>query len=131
MRATFAGPGVFTAHVPLPARNLFVLSVATNVALHKKIQNLYIGLQAGDTRHKEATAQFLIPLRDVLAALGVTLYTPYLELSKAQVIARGRNMGVPYPLTYSCLLGHTSPCGRCAQCLARTAALTQSSSDKV
>ncbi len=118
-----APPGAWRPHVPLPARNLLAVSVAANYALALKARGVLVGLQRDDRGHREGAQPFIAALADTLAALGLELETPYRNLSKAGVVARGRALGVDYAATYSCLLGRRVPCGRCPQCRSRAQAL--------
>ncbi len=118
-----APPGAWKPHVPLAARNLLAVSLAANQALALRARGVLLGLQRDDREHREGAPPFVTALADALAALGLELETPYRALSKAEVVARGRTLGVDYTATYSCLLGRCVPCGRCPQCRARALAL--------
>ncbi len=118
-----APPGAWKPHVPLPARNLLAVSLAANQALALKARGVLLGLQRDDQEHREGAPPFIAALADTLAALGLAFETPYRDLSKAEVVARGRALGVDYAATYSCLLGRRAPCGRCPQCRSRAQAL--------
>jgi 7-cyano-7-deazaguanine synthase len=55
---------------------------------------------------------------------GLRIHTPLIDLTKAQIIARGQALGVDYSLTFSCYdpdprTGRA--CGRCDSCLLRAA----------
>ena len=54
---------------------------------------------------------------------GITLLAPYTDLTKAEIALRGLRLGVDYDHTYSCYRGTPEPCGRCATCRERAAAL--------
>jgi 7-cyano-7-deazaguanine synthase len=51
----------------------------------------------------------------------LTIHTPLLQLTKAQIIARGLALGVDYALTSSCYDPgpEGKPCGQCDSCLLR------------
>lgn len=116
-------PTALRPHIPFAARNLLAVSIAANWALQTKARRVLLGLQREDQGHPEGRPGFVRPLSECLASLGLRLETPYRHMSKAEVVARGRALGVDYTLTYSCLLGHAAQCGRCSQCRAREAAL--------
>ena len=118
-----APPGPFSPHVPLKARNLLAVAVAANQALALQARAVLLGVQRDDQGHREGAPPFITALTETLAALGLALETPYRELGKGAVVARGRALGVDYTRTYSCLLGRRAPCGRCPQCQARAQAL--------
>jgi 7-cyano-7-deazaguanine synthase len=45
--------------------------------------------------------------------------TPLIHWTKAQIIAHGMKIGVPYHLTTSCYNGHKLACGTCDSCRLR------------
>ena len=118
-----APPGPFRPHIPLDARNLLAVALAANQALALKTHAVLLGVQRDDRGHSEGALPFITALSDTLAALGLTLETPYRDLRKTEVVARGRALGIDYARTYSCLLGRRTPCGHCPQCRARAQAL--------
>lgn len=121
--AELAPPGFLTAHVPMPARNLLAVSLAANWALNRHGKTVFLGLQRDDQTHTEGRPAFVQALTETLAALGLALAAPYQELTKSELVARGKTWGVDYAQTYSCLRGRPVACGRCPQCLARQQAL--------
>lgn len=114
-------------HVPLPHRNLVALSVALSYATQMQAPALYLALNADDAQaYPSASGAFVAAFGALARTLGnVALFTPYADLTKAQVIARGRALGVDYARTYSCLLGYAQHCGHCPQCLKRRAAFAE------
>ena len=49
----------------------------------------------------------------------VTLYTPYINVSKADIVADGAKHDTPFAETWSCYKGGTRHCGRCGTCVER------------
>jgi len=49
----------------------------------------------------------------------VELMRPFIRLTKAQIAARGHELGVDYSQTWSCYLGGTLHCGECGTCVER------------
>ena len=47
---------------------------------------------------------------------------PFVGITKAQVVAKGLELKVPYELTWSCYEGVYTPCGQCGTCRDRAAA---------
>ena len=54
---------------------------------------------------------------------GITLLTPYTNISKADIARKGKQLGVDYSKTWSCYKGGKVHCGRCATCIERKEAL--------
>ena len=57
----------------------------------------------------------------------ITIHTPLIDLTKAQIIKRGIDLGVDYSLTFSCYdpRSNDEPCGHCDSCLLRTEGFRQ------
>jgi 7-cyano-7-deazaguanine synthase len=49
----------------------------------------------------------------------IALLTPFLETSKAGIVAEGARLGVPFAETWSCYKGGALHCGRCGTCVER------------
>ena len=47
---------------------------------------------------------------------------PFVNVSKAEVVRIGLELGVPYELTWSCYEGGEKPCGKCGTCIDRATA---------
>jgi 7-cyano-7-deazaguanine synthase len=108
-------------HVPMPHRNLVAISLGLSYATALGSPRLYLATNREDAAAYPASSYlFLTQFRVLAGILGaVTLATPYIDMSKAQVIARGVALGIDYATTYTCILGYPAHCGRCIQCIAR------------
>lgn len=111
-------------HLPIPHRNLVALSLGLSYATSLGSTRLYLAANAEDAQAYPASSHLFFSQFRVLAGIlgDVFLLTPFIDASKAEVIARGVELGIDYATTYSCMLGHAVHCGRCAQCIARKAA---------
>ena len=127
-------PDVIAGGIPVtyvPARNTIFLSFALGLAEVLGSADVFIGVNAidysgyPDCRPEYVTAfETMANLATRAGVEGVRLriHTPLIELSKAQIITRGRELGVDFGLTFSCydpLPGTARPCGRCDSCLIR------------
>ncbi len=114
----------------VPARNLIFISLAAALAETVGASDIYLGVNAVDySGYPDCRAEFLRSLEATLA-LGTRagaqehkpwrLRAPLVELSKAQIIRLGADLGVPFALTHSCYdpRGERA-CGHCDSCLIR------------
>lgn len=113
----------WVGHVPLPARNLYLWSVAINVALARNAGRIRIGLNADDRRHGPDALATLDAVR-ALAALhgapsGIEIEAPLSDLTKAAILTHPHYRAANWKHAWSCLLGHALHCGQCPQCSAR------------
>lgn len=117
----------------VPARNLTFLSLALGYAEVKGARAIYIGVNAVDysgypdcrpafIRSFETTAN--LATKAGVEGGGFEVRTPLIELTKAQIIKLGAELGVDFSLTHSCydpvfVAGTTLACGRCDSCRIR------------
>ena len=55
----------------------------------------------------------------------LTIEAPFVSLTKADVVKKGLELGVPYELTWSCYAGDDKPCGKCGTCIDRQKAFAE------
>ncbi|QRF24263.1 7-cyano-7-deazaguanine synthase QueC [Alicyclobacillus sp. TC] len=112
----------------VPGRNLLFLSLAASFAEAIEAQAIYIGVNALDySGYPDCRPQFIQAVQKVLdvgtktAVEGapISLQTPLLHLTKAEIIRWGHRLGVPYQLTTSCYEGAEEACGECDSCRLR------------
>jgi 7-cyano-7-deazaguanine synthase len=120
------GDGVPVTYVP--ARNLIFLSLATAYAEVVGAEVISIGVSAVDySGYPDCRPEFIesmtstIQLATKAGASGssIRVETPLIQLSKAQTIHKGMELGVPYQLTTSCYHGDETACGVCDSCRLR------------
>lgn len=103
-------------------RNLVFASAAASIAMQIGASIVAVGVHASDFAYPDCGPQFLESLQSAISlgsAERVSLEAPWLTIKKEEVIAYGKDLGVPYELTWSCYSTGNSPCGRCASCLDR------------
>jgi 7-cyano-7-deazaguanine synthase len=121
------------AEIPItyvPARNTIFLSFALAWAEVLGASDLFLGVNALDySGYPDCRPEYIAAfetLANLATKVGVegsrlTIHTPLIQLTKAQIIQRGLALGVDYGLTTSCY--DPSPegaaCGRCDACLLR------------
>ena len=113
----------------VPNRNAIMLAVAFGAAASAGADAVATAVHGGD--------HFIYPdcRPDFINAFGamqnhaldgvkdVSLYTPFVHVSKADIALEAGRLGVPIDLTWSCYKGHDTHCGRCGTCVERREAL--------
>jgi 7-cyano-7-deazaguanine synthase len=115
----------------VPARNTIFLSFALAWAEVLESSDVFIGVNALDySGYPDCRLEFIAAfekMANLATKAGVEgrqalkIHTPLLALSKAEIIAKGIELGVDYGLTSSCYDPSTAgePCGQCDSCLLR------------
>lgn len=108
--------------VYLPGRNILLLSKAAVYCALNNISRIAVGPLAGNP-FADATPEFFSALADVLS-MGlekpIEIATPFLTLSKVDVINLGVTLNVPWSATISCMNPEQGiHCGRCSKCRER------------
>ncbi|MGZ4682457.1 MAG: 7-cyano-7-deazaguanine synthase QueC [Acidimicrobiales bacterium] len=115
----------------VPARNTIFLSFALALAEVRGANDIFIGVNALDySGYPDCRPEFIAAFATmanlatragVEGSIPLTIHTPLIALTKAEIIERGVSLGVDYALTTSCY--DPSPdglaCGRCDSCLLR------------
>ena len=107
----------------VPFRNGIMLSILAGLAESRDLQQVLIANHFGDHAiYPDCRESFVKPMGEAITAgtsNGVKLVAPYTALTKAEIVARGTRLGVPYGKTYSCYQGGERHCGRCGTCRER------------
>ena len=120
----------------VPARNTVFLSLALGWAEVLDARDIVIGVNALDySGYPDCRPEFIAAFEQLAALATATgvggarfrVHTPLIALTKAQIIARGLELGLDYGLTHSCYDPSASgrPCGRCDSCQLRAAGFAQ------
>jgi 7-cyano-7-deazaguanine synthase len=121
----------------VPARNTVFLSFALAWAETLGAQDIYIGVNALDYSGYPDCRPEYIEAYEKMANLAtragvegtqrLKIHTPLIQLTKAQIIQRGMQLGVDYSLTSSCYdpAPTGAPCGACDSCLLRAKGFTE------
>jgi len=115
----------------VPARNTIFLSFALALAEVRGVGDIYIGVNALDYSGYPDCRPAFIEAFERMANLAtkagvegehaIRIHTPLIDLTKAQIIARGTELGVDYGVTVSCYdpTPDGAACGGCDACLLR------------
>lgn len=117
----------------VPFRNGIMLAVAAGIAESNGLTKLLIASHAGDHSIYPDCRQGFIDAMGRAIQEGtyedISLLAPYSMLSKGQIAAIGKKLGVDYSKTYSCYRGQEKHCGTCGTCVERREALQEAGID--
>jgi 7-cyano-7-deazaguanine synthase len=123
------GQGIPATYVP--ARNTIFLSFALAWAETLRCVDIFIGVNALDySGYPDCRPEYIEAFQrmaNLATRAGVegeqslTIHTPLIRMTKAQIIREGLKLGVDYALTRSCYDPGPAdrPCERCDSCLLR------------
>ena len=114
----------------VPARNTLFLSHALAVAEVISSQDIFIGVNAVDySGYPDCRPEFINAFQTManlatkagVEGKSLTIHTPLIDKSKAEIISMGNNLGVDYALTVSCYQADEQgkACGNCDSCQLR------------
>ncbi len=120
----------------VPARNTIFLSLALGWAEVLGSSDIVIGVNALDySGYPDCRPEFIrafeqlarLATRAGVEGRPLTVHTPLLQLSKAEIIRLGLSLGLDYGLTHSCYdpLPDGASCGRCDSCRLRAAGFAE------
>jgi len=123
-----------SAGIPItyvPARNTIFLAYALAVAEVREAPRIYIGVNAVDySGYPDCRPEFIAAFQSmanlalqktVEGRLKISIETPIIKLTKADIIKRGTELGLDYSLTVSCYDADQDgrACGTCDSCQLR------------
>ncbi len=111
----------------VPARNTIFLSYALAWAEVMDINNIFIGVNAVDySGYPDCRPEYIqsfermanLATKSGVEGTKLTIHTPLIDLSKAEIIKQGNRLNVDYALTISCYQVDEdgSACGVCDSC---------------
>ena len=114
----------------VPARNTIFLSFALAWAEVLGAQDIFLGVNVLDySGYPDCRPEYIAAFQrmaDLATKAGVEgarvrIHTPLIQLTKAQIIRKGRELGVDFELTLSCYDPSPAgePCGHCDACRLR------------
>ncbi|MEM1166644.1 MAG: 7-cyano-7-deazaguanine synthase QueC [Planctomycetota bacterium] len=114
----------------VPARNLVFLSLALGYAEVLGADHLYLGVNAVDySGYPDCRPEFIdafsrtaaLATKAGVEGAPITIHTPLIELTKAEIIRTGADLDVDYALTRSCYAPDDAgrACGVCDSCQIR------------
>ncbi len=115
----------------VPLRNTLFCTLAAAYGETQGIDEIFYGPVKEDFQvYRDCRRPFFDSLEQTLS-LGssydrtVQIHTPWADKTKAEVLRRGYELGVPYELTHTCYRGTRPACGNCDACRERRAAFAE------
>ncbi|WP_432459180.1 MULTISPECIES: 7-cyano-7-deazaguanine synthase QueC [unclassified Agarivorans] len=107
----------------VPNRNMILLSLAIAYAVSIGAKKVFYGAHSGDHAiYPDCRPEFVKKMNDVSLIANyqaVEVISPYLELSKVEILADGLAMKLDYSKTWTCYNGREQACGKCGACQER------------
>jgi 7-cyano-7-deazaguanine synthase len=108
-------------------RNAIFAMVATGVAVAEGAGAVALGIHAGDHAiypdcrppFVEAAEHLAKVANEGFVSSEFQLLAPFVAWSKADIVRRGDELGVPFAGTWSCYRGGVAHCGTCGTCVER------------
>ena len=111
----------------VPFRNGIMLAVAVGIAESRGLKKVMIANHGGDhTIYPDCRPEFISAIDAAAKAVtyaNVEIVAPYTNITKADIAAIGKRLGVDYSETWSCYKGGERHCGKCGTCVERKEAL--------
>ena len=118
----------------VPNRNAIMLDIAVSIAVAEQADAVAFGAHAGDhTIYSDCRPEFVEQFtrtakvaNEGLLVSGFQVLTPFLTLTKAEIVGLGDMLNVPFDRTWSCYRGADVHCGQCGTCVERREAFQNS-----
>lgn len=120
------GEGIPPTYVP--ARNTIFLAYALAYAEARNADAIFIGANAIDySGYPDCRAEYIQAMQKVanigtkrgVEGKSIKIIAPLINLSKAEIVKKGVELGVPFEKTWSCYRETEKACGRCDSCRLR------------
>ena len=115
-----------TSYVPF--RNAHLLAASTSWAEVLGARAIFVGaVEADSSGYPDCRPGFFRAFAEAIrlgtrAETTIVIETPVIAMDKAEIVARGLSLGVPFELTWSCYEANDEACGECESCRLRLAA---------
>lgn len=107
----------------VPFRNGIMLSIAAGLAETHELAYVMLANHAGDhTIYPDCRPEFVDSMSQAIEAgtySQTKILAPYTHITKAEIAARGKALGIDYSETWSCYKGGEIHCGKCGTCVER------------
>ena len=107
----------------VPNRNMILLALAGGYALSSGFDTIAYAAHAGDHAiYPDCRPEFAGAMGKALGLADwkdLNLYRPFVDLTKADLVKLGEELGAPLDMTWSCYAGREYHCGKCGTCVER------------
>lgn len=109
----------------VPNRNAIMLAIAFGMAAAEKADAVAAAVHGGDHFiYPDCRPGFINAFQTMQdhaleGVRDVKLYTPFVNISKADIVTEGARHNTPFSETWSCYKGGEVHCGRCGTCVER------------
>lgn len=108
----------------VPFRNMMLLSIACAYAENIGANTVFHGAAQADSvaGYWDGSPEFLVAINNVTALNRrnrINIKAPLIDMSKAEIIKFGLELGVDYKNTWTCYEGEERACGECTACALR------------
>ncbi len=112
----------------VPARNIIFMSIAAGLCESVDADRIYIGANVVDySGYPDCRPEFFEAFQEMInkgtqagvEGRPIRIMTPILDMSKADIVRKGKELDAPLHLTWSCYNGGDLACGHCDSCRLR------------
>jgi 7-cyano-7-deazaguanine synthase len=115
----------------VPFRNAHFISIAVSWGEVLGANKIFVGAVAEDSSgYPDCRPEYYAAFNRVIVAgtkpeTHLEIVTPIINMRKSEIIRRGRELGAPFELTWSCYQGQEAACGVCDSCALRLRAFEE------
>ncbi len=109
----------------VPNRNAIMLAIAYGIGSARGADAIAAAVHGGDHFiYPDCRPAFIEAFQTMQnyaldGQSNIKLHTPFVMISKADIVSVGQTLGVPFEKTWSCYKGGAMHCGRCGTCVER------------
>lgn len=121
---TFKGDSAVIPDSYVPFRNSIILSLAVSWAEVVGAQKLFIGANHEDSPgYPDCRPSYYEAFNKVILegtkASNIQILTPVISMKKRDIVLKGKELNVPFELSWSCYKSSAKACGQCDSCALR------------
>ena len=115
----------------VPFRNAHFLSIAVSWGEVLGARKIFIGAVSEDSSgHPDCRPEYYAAFNRVISAgtrpdTQLEIVTPVINMRKSEIVRRGKELGAPFELTWSCYQSQNLACGICDSCALRLRAFEE------